>query len=58
MSSELTTIVRRLRRHGIVPRRRPGPPSRMGRGAHGVSTAAVVRHLVDVLRARAGSRRR
>ncbi|MFJ3103974.1 hypothetical protein [Streptomyces sp. NPDC086835] len=58
MSSGPTTIVRRLRRRGIVPRRRPDPPSRIGRGPHGVSTAAVVRRLVDVLRARAGSRRR
>ncbi|MGW7357101.1 hypothetical protein ACWGI0_10765 [Streptomyces sp. NPDC054802] len=57
MSTKLSTIVRGMRRHGIAPRRRPGPPSRLGRGPHGISTAAVGRRLFDALRARAGPRR-
>ncbi|QIP87877.1 hypothetical protein GLX30_31950 [Streptomyces sp. Tu 2975] len=58
MSSTLTTIVRVMRRHGIAPRRRPAPPpSRLGRGPHGVSKVAVVRGLVGALRSRTGARR-
>ncbi|UYQ60558.1 hypothetical protein [Streptomyces peucetius] len=57
MTSKLSTVVRRMRRHGIAPRRQPDPPSRLGRGPHGISTTAVGRRLFDVLRARVGSRR-
>jgi hypothetical protein len=58
MSTKLSSIVRGMRRHGIAPRRRrPHPPSRLGRGPHGISTVAVGRRLVDALLGRAGSRR-
>lgn len=57
MSSTPATFVRGMLRNRVL-RRCPAPPSRIGRGPHGISTVAVVRKLLRTLRTRAGSGRR